>query len=103
MKKARQWLEQHGLPYVLHDYKTAGITPEQLSAWCTEHGWQTVLNRAGTTFRKLPEAQKANLDQTKAIELMQANPSMIKRPVLDVGDRTLIGFKADSYAALLSN
>lgn len=99
MKKARTWLDQQGLSYTFHDYKSAGIDRAHLQAWCEEHGWQTVLNRAGTTFRKLDDAQKADLDQAKAIELMLAQPSMIKRPVLDLGDRTLVGFKPEVYAA----
>ncbi|EQM75030.1 ArsC family reductase [Stutzerimonas stutzeri] len=102
MKKARTWLDQQGLSYTFHDYKSAGIDRAHLQAWCEEHGWQTVLNRAGTTFRKLDDAQKADLDQAKAIELMLAQPSMIKRPVLDLGDKTLIGFKPDTYAAELA-
>ena len=102
MKKARTWLDQQGLSYTFLDYKSAGIDRAHLQAWCEEHGWQTVLNRAGTTFRKLDDAQKADLDQAKAIELMLAQPSMIKRPVLDLGDKTLIGFKPDTYAAELA-
>ncbi|MEP9317511.1 ArsC family reductase [Pseudomonas sp. LABIM340] len=102
MKKARVWLEEHGIDYAFHDYKSSGIDREHLRQWCTEHGWETVLNRAGTTFRKLDDAQKADLDQDKAIELMVAQPSMIKRPVLDLGDRTLVGFKPDAYAAALA-
>lgn len=101
MKKARTWLDEHGVSYEFHDYKTAGIDREHLTQWCNEHGWQVVLNRAGTTFRKLEDERKADLDQSKAIELMLAQPSMIKRPVLDLGDRTLIGFKPDSYSAAL--
>ena len=102
MKKARTWLDEHGQNYEFHDYKSAGIDRARLEAWCNEHGWQTILNRAGTTFRKLDDAQKADLDQAKAIELMLAQPSMIKRPVLDLGDRTLIGCKPDLYAAALA-
>lgn len=102
MKKARTWLDEHGLDYDFHDYKSAGIDRAHLEAWCNEHGWQTVLNRAGTTFRKLDDAAKADLDQARAIELMLAQPSMIKRPVLDLGDRTLIGFKPDLYAAAVA-
>lgn len=102
MKKARTWLDERGIDYVFHDYKVAGIDRDRLRAWCAEHGWQTVLNRAGTTFRKLDEAQKADLDEARAIELMLAQPSMIKRPVLDFGDRTLVGFKPDLYAAALA-
>ena len=102
MKKARTWLDEHGVAYAFHDYKVSAIDRANLQKWCTEHGWETVLNRAGTTFRKLDEAQKADLDQDKAIELMLAQPSMIKRPVLDLGNRTLVGFKPDLYAAALA-
>jgi len=102
MKKARNWLDEHRLSYEFHDYKSAGIDRAHLEAWCNEHGWQTVLNRAGTTFRKLGDEQKADLDQAKAVELMLAQPSMIKRPVLDLGDKTLVGFKPDIYAAELA-
>ncbi|WP_407296391.1 ArsC family reductase [Stutzerimonas zhaodongensis] len=102
MKKARNWLDEHGLNYEFHDYKSAGIDRAHLEAWCNEHGWQTVLNRAGTTFRKLDDEKKADLDQARAIELMLAQPSMIKRPVLDLGDKTLVGFKPDIYAAELA-
>ena len=102
MKKARTWLDEQGVTYAFHDYKTSAIDRASLTKWCAEHGWETVLNRAGTTFRKLDEAQKADLDQDKAIELMLAQPSMIKRPVLDLGERTLVGFKPDRYAAALA-
>ncbi|WP_277051539.1 ArsC family reductase [Zestomonas thermotolerans] len=102
MKKARAWLDEHQVEYRFHDYKSAGIDCDSLRRWCAEHGWQTILNRAGTTFRKLDEAQKADLDEAKAIELMLAQPSMIKRPVLDLGERTLVGFKPELYAAALA-
>ena len=99
VKKARVWLDQNGVAFTFHDYKKAGIDRARLQAWVSEHGWETILNRAGTTFRALPEANKANLDAGKAIHLMPAQPSMIKRPVFDLGDRTLVGFKPDIYAA----
>ena len=102
MKKARTWLDEQGIPYAFHDYKTAGIDRAHLQRWCAEHGWQTVLNRAGTTFRKLDDSQKADLDEARAIELMLAQPSMIKRPVLELGDRTLVGFKPELYNAALT-
>ncbi|MCM2331080.1 MAG: ArsC family reductase [Pseudomonas sagittaria] len=102
MKKARSWLDAQGLSYSFHDYKTAGIDRASLEKWCAEHGWDKVLNRAGTTFRKLADAQKADLDQARAIELMLAQPSMIKRPLLDLGERTLLGFKPELYAAALA-
>ena len=99
MKKARTWLDEKAVSYDFHDYKAVGIDREHLTQWCNEHGWQVVLNRAGPTFRKLDDGQKADLDQAKAIELMLAQPSMIKRPVLDLGDKTLVGFKPDLYEA----
>jgi arsenate reductase len=99
MKKARDWLEAHGIPYVFHDYKTQGVQRATLEAWAGAVGWETLLNRAGTTFRKLPEADKAGLDEAKAIALMLAQPSMIKRPVLEVGGALIVGFKPDIYAA----
>ena len=102
MKKARSWLDEHGVAYRFHDYKTAGIDRARLEKWCDEHGWDKVLNRAGTTFRKLDEADKQDLDQAKAIALMLAQPSMIKRPVLDLGERTLLGFKPELYAQALA-
>lgn len=102
MKKARDWLDGHGVTYAFHDYKTVGIDRAHLERWAGQVGWEVLLNRSGTTFRKLPEADKAPLDQAKAIALMLAQPSMIKRPVLDLGDRLLVGFKPDAYAAALA-
>ena len=101
MKKARDWLEAEGVAYDFHDYKAAGIDRAHLEAWVKELGWETVLNRAGTTFRKLPDAARENLDADKAIALMLEQPSMIKRPVLDLGDRLLAGFKPELYRAAL--
>ena len=97
MKKARTWLDEHSKTYVFHNYKKDGIDQANLERWCHEHGWEKILNRAGTTFRKLDDASKADLDQAKAISLMLAQPSMIKRPVLDLGDSTLVGFKPELY------
>ena len=99
VKKARVWLGQHGVAHVFHDYKKAGIDRASLERWVNEHGWETVLNRAGTTFRKLPDADRADLDAHKAVALMLAQPSMIKRPVLDLGDRRIVGFKPEIYEA----
>jgi len=101
MKKARTWLESHGVAYEFHDYKTAGIDRPRLESWAANVGWETLLNRAGTTFRKLPDADKQGLSEAKAIDLMLAQPSMIKRPVLDLGDRLLVGFKPEVYGAAL--
>jgi Spx/MgsR family transcriptional regulator len=99
MKKARAWLDCKGVAYAFHDYKAAGIDRASLERWVTALGWETVLNRAGTTFRGLAEADKAGLDAHKAIALMLAQPSMIKRPVLEGEAVLLIGFKPESYAA----
>ncbi len=100
MKKARAWLEAHDIAYVFHDYKVAGIDAARLAGWVRKAGWEVLLNRAGTTFRKLPEADKAGLDEAKAIVLMLAQPSMIKRPVLEAGPKLIAGFKLDAYAAI---
>jgi len=97
IKKARVWLETHGIEYVFHDYKASGADEGKLRAWVSEHGWETILNRAGTTFRALPDADKQGLDADKAVTLMLANPSMIKRPVLALGEKTIVGFKPDVY------
>jgi len=98
MKKARAWLDRHGVAYGFHDYKSEGIAREKLKQWSDELGWETLLNRAGTTFRKLPDADKEGLNERKALALMLAQPSMIKRPVLDVGGKLLVGFNPEIYA-----
>ena len=98
MKKARAWLDSHGVAYGFHDYKSKGIAREKLKRWSDELGWETLLNRAGTTFKKLPDSDKEGLSEKKALALMLAQPSMIKRPVLDVGGRLLVGFKPEQYA-----
>jgi len=98
MKKARAWLDGRGVAYAFHDYKAAGIERGRLATWSREVGWETLINRAGTTFRALPDKDKADLSEKKAIALMVAQPSMIKRPVLDVGGRLLVGFKPEQYA-----
>ena len=102
MKKARAWLDQHGVAYDFHDYKTAGIERDRLERWSKKVGWETLLNRAGTTFRKLPDSDKEGLNERKALALMLAQPSMIRRPLLDLGDRRLVGFNADAWAAALT-
>ena len=98
MKKARAWLDAKGVAYAFHDYKTQGIAPETLQGWAKELGWEALLNRAGTTFRKLPEEQKQGLTEARALALMLAQPSMIKRPVLDLGPRRIAGFSPEGYA-----
>ncbi|WP_211845681.1 ArsC family reductase [Neoroseomonas eburnea] len=101
MKKARAWLEQHGVAHAFHDYRTAGIDRATLESWARKVGWEKLLNRAGTTFRKLPEAERQDLTETKAIALMLAQPGMIKRPVLTVGEEILVGFDPARYAGAL--
>ncbi|MDE1159953.1 MAG: ArsC family reductase [Neorhizobium sp.] len=101
MKKARTWLDDKGIAYGFHDYKASGIDRSHLEKWVAEKGWETVLNRAGTTFKKLDDAEKSDLTAEKAITLMLAQPSMIKRPVLEAGGKLVIGFKPEIYAAEL--
>ena len=103
MKKARAWLDEHGVDYAFHDYKTAGIEREQLERWSKKVGWETLLNRAGTTFRKLPDKDKNGLSEKKALALMLAQPSMIKRPVLDLGGgKLLVGFAPERYGGAVA-
>ncbi|WP_292613388.1 ArsC family reductase [Nitrobacter sp. 62-13] len=97
MKKARAWLDGHSIAYEFHDYKAVGIERARLKAWAAKLGWETLLNRAGTTFRKLPDADKAGLTEARALALMLDQPSMIKRPVLEAGDKLLVGFKPEVY------
>jgi len=103
MKKARAWLDQHGVKYAFHDYKTAGIERAKLEGWTKNAGWETLLNKAGTTFRKLADADKEGLTEAKAIRLMLAQPSVIKRPVLELGGgKLLVGFKPETYASTVT-
>ena len=97
VKKARAWLERSGVDHDFHDYKAEGIDERQLRGWSRELGWERLLNRAGTTFRKLPDGDKMGLDEDKAVGLMLAQPSIIKRPVLDLGERRLVGFSEGEY------
>jgi len=99
MKKAWTWLDQKGVAYDFHDYKKQGIDRASLERWAGQVGWEVLLNRAGTTFRALPDADKADMTEAKAIGLMLAQPSMIKRPVLETDDGILVGFKPEAYAA----
>jgi arsenate reductase len=101
MRKARDWLDGHGVEYVFHDYKTEGIDRGVLERWAKAVGWEVLLNRSGTTFRKVPEADRQGLTEAKAIALMLAQPSMIKRPVLEACGELLVGFKPEVYAARL--
>ena len=102
MKKARAWLDARGVDYAFHDYKASGIDRGTLEDWAREAGWETLLNRAGTTFRKLPDKEREGVTERKAIALMLAQPSMIKRPVLEAGGKLLIGFKPEQYDKLFA-
>jgi len=97
MKKVRVWLDERGVAYGFHDYKAAGIDAATLNRWAGEVGWEVLLNRSGTTFRGLPDADKQGLNEAKAIALMVRQPSMIKRPVLDIDGKLLVGFKPEQY------
>jgi arsenate reductase len=97
MKKARAWLDAAGIAYAFHDYKASGIDRRRVEGWASQVGWEALLNRTGTTFRKLPESDRAALSEEKAITLMLAQPSMIKRPVLETGKRVLVGFRPAEY------
>jgi len=101
MKKARAWLDGHGIAYAFHDYKAAGIEKARLEGWVSQLGWEALLNRAGTTFRKLPDTEKEGLTEKKAIALMLAQPSMIKRPVLEKAGRITAGFRPEQYEKLM--
>ena len=101
VKKARTWLDAQGLAYTFHDYKKAGADPAKLTSWCDAAGWEKVINRAGTTFKKLPDADKEGLDQVRAVALMVAQPSCIKRPVVEYPGGLLVGFKPDEWASAL--
>lgn len=99
VKKARGWLDARGLGYTFHDFKKTGADPVKLGAWCQAAGWEKVLNRAGTTFKKLPDADREGLDEARAIALMAVNPSCIKRPVVEHPGGLLVGFKPDEWEA----
>jgi len=98
MKKARAWLDGHGVTYSFHDYKTEGIDRSRIEGWIKKVGWQVLLNRAGTTFRKLPEKDRDGVTEKKAVSLMLTQPSIIKRPVLDIGGKLIVGFQPEVYA-----
>lgn len=102
VKKARSWLDAQGIAFAFHDYKKAGIDAATLGAWADRVGWEKLINRAGTTFRKLPDAEREGLDRARAIALMVANPSCIKRPVVEHPGGLLVGFKPDEWEAVLS-
>ena len=100
VKKARRWLDERGVAYAFHDYKKSGADPAKLAEWARRTGWEALLNRSGTTFRKLPEADRADLDEAKALALMAANPSAIRRPVVEHDGGLLVGFKPAEWEAV---
>lgn len=100
VKKARAWLDRRGVEYRFHDYKVAGIDMARLDRWCGEVGWEALLNRAGTTYRKLPPSERDSINEKRAMALMLAQPSVIKRPVVEVGGRLVVGFKPELYESL---
>ncbi len=101
MKKARRWLEANGIEYDFHDYKKHGVPEKNLKNWIKQTGWETILNRRGTTWRKLDDELKDNIDEAAAVKVMLNNPSIIKRPVLESGKLLLIGFNEEQYKRLL--
>lgn len=104
MKKARAWLDKRGVDYAFHDYKTRGIDRAKLEIWVKKIGWETLVNRAGLTFKKLPDKDRQGLNEKKAIALMHRQPSMIKRPVLELGGgKLLVGFRPEDYARAIGN
>jgi Spx/MgsR family transcriptional regulator len=100
VKKARAWLDRHGVEYRFHDYKVEGIDAARLERWCDEAGWEALLNRAGTTFRNLPPSQKESIDEKRAMTLMLAHPSIIRRPVMELNGRLVVGFKPELYKSI---
>jgi Spx/MgsR family transcriptional regulator len=104
IKKARAWLDGHGVAYTFHDYAVSGIDRARLAAWAREVGWERLCNRSGTTYRKLPDVEKADLTESRALDLMAAHPSLIRRPVVAIGDGSretlVVGFSPESYARL---
>ncbi len=100
VKKARAWLDGNGVEYRFHDYKVSGVERDRLNRWCEEVGWEKLVNRAGSTFRQLPESQKILSNPEHAVALMLAHPSVIKRPVLELGERLVVGFKLELYQSL---
>ncbi len=102
VKKARNWLDANNIAYAFHDYKKSGADPAQLKSWCAAKGWETILNHAGTTFKKLPDDAKSGLDEAKAIALMLDQPSMIKRPVVEYDSSIVVGFKPAEWEAIFA-
>ena len=100
MKKAMRWLDEHGVDYRFHDYRKEGLDANLLEAWEKEIGWETLLNRRGMLWRKLPERSRENIDRQSALQIMEENPGIIKRPLLDLGDRRVVGFKPETYEQL---
>lgn len=103
VKKARAWLEERAIPYTFHDFRKNGLNPVMLRTWVDEFGWETLINRKGTTWRKLPEETRQNMDEATALAVIEDQPSIIKRPLLDMGSRHVVGFAPDTYRQLFQN
>jgi len=103
VRKARRWLDENGVEYQFHDFRADGLTKKQASDWLKEIDWTVLINRRGTTWRKLPEATRTAIDAASALELMLENPVIIKRPVLDTGSSRHVGFSVDNYSQLFGN
>lgn len=103
VKKARRWLDEHAVSYRFHDFRKDGLSREQLEAWCDELGWENLLNRRGTTWRKLPETVRDSMDARQAIQVMLEMPAIIKRPLVDTGGERLLGFDADQWSRKLAS
>jgi Spx/MgsR family transcriptional regulator len=101
VRKARRWLEAHDIDYRFHDYRADGLSEDMLTAWIGELGWEQLLNRRGTTWRKLAETERNAIDRDRALHLMLTQPAIIRRPVLDTGGTRRVGFSEDAYSSLL--
>jgi arsenate reductase len=101
IKKARKWLDNNNIDYIFHNYKKDDVPEKQLRKWVKDKGWEVLLNKRGTTWRKLDEKIKNSITETSAVKIMLDNPSIIKRPVLEAGKVLLVGFKEDEYQKLL--
>lgn len=103
IRKARQWLDERALAYEFHDWRKQGLNPVQLRAWVAEFGWENLINRRGMTWRNLPEATRVNMNETLALVVMEDHPSLLKRPILDLGTRRILGFDAEQWKNLFQN
>jgi Spx/MgsR family transcriptional regulator len=103
VRKARNWLKERGIEHTFHDFRKDGLNPVQLRAWVAELGWETLVNKRGTTWRKLPEQTRTHMDETLALAVMEDQPAIIKRPLLATGEQLIVGFSADQYRQIFQN